>query len=156
LGGDATRFLDDGSYNNYNVGLEIQTPIMNRAEKARHERARLSQDQSERYLDDLENALAAEVRRAAIEAERQWQRIAATQLAVRSRTEELRIAQGRNAAGKTTNLDLLLVQRSLIQAEVDEVTARVNYIQALTSLYAAEGTLLERRGIALDLGNEKE
>jgi outer membrane protein TolC len=62
----------------------------------------------------------------------------------------LRIAQDRNAVGKATNLDVQIVQRNLIQAEVDEGTARVGYIEALTSLYAAEGTLLERRGIRLD------
>ena len=43
--------------------------------------------------------------------------------------------------GKTSILDLHIVERDYIQAQVDEVTARVRYIQALTNLYAAEGTL---------------
>jgi outer membrane protein TolC len=46
-------------------------------------------------------------------------------------------------------LDVLQVQRDYIQSQVDDATARVRYIEALTELYAAEGTLLERRGISL-------
>jgi outer membrane protein TolC len=44
---------------------------------------------------------------------------------------------------------VLIVQRNYIQAQLEEVSARVGYLQALTSLFAAEGTLLERRGIRL-------
>ncbi len=144
------RHLDDSAYDEYRVGVQFQAPLLNRAEKARHERARLSADQAERLVADIAQAIAAEVRHAAIEVRRQWERIGATQEALKSRAEQLRVAQGRNAAGKTTNLDLLIVQRDFIQARVDEVTAKVRYIQALTALYAAEGTILERRGVALD------
>ena len=44
---------------------------------------------------------------------------------------------------KEKDLDLIL-------AQVNEITARVSYIQALVGLYAAEGTLLERRGVTFD------
>jgi outer membrane protein TolC len=69
---------------------------------------------------------------------------------VLSRRESVRVIEGRHEVGKATNLDVLQVQRDLIQSQVDDATARVRYIEALTDLYAAEGTLLERRGIALD------
>ena len=39
---------------------------------------------------------------------------------------------------------------------VDEVAARVHYLQALTALFAREGTLLTRRGVALEIEEEKE
>lgn len=148
--GGIGRYLDDPVYDDYRVGVQFQAPLLNRAEKARHERARLSADQAELLVADIEQAITAEVRQAVIEVQRQWERIGATQEALKSRAEQLRIAAGRNAAGKTTNLDLLIVQRDFIQAQVDEITAKVRYIQALTELYAAEGALLERRGVALD------
>jgi outer membrane protein TolC len=53
-----------------------------------------------------------------------------------------------------TNLDVLQVERDFIESQVDDATARVRYIQALTQLYAAEGTLLERRGISMEAVNE--
>lgn len=144
------KHLDDGEYDNYQIGLQLQTPILNRAEKARYRRSKLTTTQLERNLGSLEQLIGADVRQAIVEAERQWQRIGAAEEEKQSREEQLRVAQGRNEKGKTTNLDLLLVQRDYIQAQVDSITAKVGYIQALTNLYAAEGTLLERRGISLE------
>ncbi len=151
---DTTRFLDDGDFDNYQVGLSLTAPLLNRAERARYRRAKLANQQGERTLGNLELSITTETRQAAVEVRRQWERITADQEAVRSRTEELRIAQGRYEVGRTTNLDLLLVQRDFIQAQIAEISSRVRYIEALTAFYAAEGTLLERRGIFLD--SEKE
>jgi outer membrane protein TolC len=128
---------------------------MNRAENARLRRARLAEQQLGWSVSALEQNLAREVRQAIVDVDRQWQRIQATSEAVEARTEQLRVAQGRFEAGKTTNLDLLIVQRDFLQSEVDEATARIRHIQALTVLYAAEGTLLERRGISLELTRQE-
>jgi outer membrane protein len=134
----------------YNVGLQFEMALFNRAERARHLRAQLSQERGAGYITQLEEEIAAEVRQAMVEVERQWERLAATTEAVLSRRESVRVIEGRHEVGKATNLDVLQVQRDLIQSQVDDATARVRYIEALTDLYAAEGTLLERRGIALD------
>lgn len=148
--GDMTTHLDSSDYDNYRIGVEFETPLMYRAERARHHRAKSIQAQAGAAVAGIEQVVSEQVRQAIVEVDRQWQRISATQSAVKGRSEELRIAQDRNSVGKATNLDVQIVQRNLIQAEVDEVTSRVRYIESLTSLYAAEGALLERRGIAID------
>ena len=137
------------------VGVQFEQPIMNRAESARLSRARLAERQLVCSVKALEQSLAREVRQAVVVADGQWQRIQATHEAVEARREQLRVAQGRFEAGKTTNLDLLLVQRDFIQSQVDEANARIRYIQALTALHASEGTLLERRGISLELARQE-
>jgi len=147
---DASRFLDDDEFSNYRIGAQFQTPLVYRAERARYRRAKLSAEEAVLNVARLEQEVAKEVRQAGVEVERQWARLSAAREAMTSRAEQLRIAAGRNAVGKTTNLDLLIVQRDYIQSQVDEITARVKYCQALASLYAAEGTLLERRGVLLD------
>jgi len=144
------RHLDDDYFDEYSLGLEFEAPLVNRGEKARHRRAQLVTQQAERTVTDLEQQVSAGVREAVIETERQWQRYQSVGEAVQSRAEQFRVAKGRNAVGKTSILDLHIVERDYIQAQVDEVTARVRYIQALTNLYAAEGTLPARRGITLD------
>jgi len=58
--------------------------------------------------------------------------------------------------GRSTNLNVMQVRRDFIQAKVDEAAARVHYLQAVTALYAREGTLLTRRGVALELEEEYE
>ena len=152
--GGATEFLGQSDFENYRIGIEFNTAFVKRAERARYHRAAFTQSQAEKSIANLEQSLAAEIRQAVVEVDRQWQRIEATREAVQSRIEQFRVAEGRYEVGKTTNLDMLIVQRDLIQAQVDEATARVKYIQALTSLYAAEGALLERRGITLDTNDE--
>ncbi len=134
----------------YSVGLQFEMALFNRAERARHLRAQLSQERGAGYITQLEEEIAADVRQAMVEVDRQWERLAATTEAVLSRREAVRVIEGRHEVGKATNLDVLQVQRDLIQSQLDDATARVRYIEALTDLYAAEGTLLERRGIALD------
>jgi outer membrane protein TolC len=144
--GSSTGVGDDDTYS---VGLQFETALFNRAERARYRRAQLSQDRGSDYIAQLEEEVAAEVRQALVEVSRQWERLAATSQAVLSRNEAVRVIQGRHEVGKATNLDVLQVQRDYIQSQVDDATARVRYIEALTELYAAEGTLLERRGISL-------
>lgn len=138
-----------GDDDTYSVGLQFETALFNRAERARFRRAQLSQERGSDYIAQLEEEIAAEVRQALVEVSRQWERLAATAQAVLSRNEAVRVIQGRHEVGKATNLDVLQVQRDYIQSQVDDATARVRYIESLTELYAAEGTLLERRGISM-------
>lgn len=143
--------LGSSSLDNYSIGVEFQTSLTKRSEKARLQRARLNATQAERFLRRDEDSVSAEVRQAVIAARKRWERIGAVRQAVDARQQELEIERGRNLAGKTTTLDVLQVQRDLLQTQFDEATARIGYRQALATLYAAEGTLLDRRGIKLEM-----
>lgn len=145
-----TRYLNDSDYDNYAVGLRFEMPVLNRAERARNRRANFQLKQSEAAVSNLEQIIELEARNATVEVERQWERIHATEAAVASRQEALRVEQDRYSVGMSTNLDVLQVQRDLIEARVAEVTARIRYIEALTALYATEGSLLARRGIEVE------
>ena len=146
------RYLDSSRYDNYRVGLEFSMPIVNRAERAQRLRAQYERDSARVAVAERREDLAREVRQAAVEVRNQWFRIQATEDAVAGREEELRVEEDRYSVGRSTNLDVLQVQRLLIEARVDAVQARVNYLKALTDLYAAEGALLARRGISLEAG----
>lgn len=146
----AREFLDDDQFDNYRFGVQFEVPILNRAERARYTRAKLGREQAETAIANLQQMLDTQVHQTAIEVERQWQRIDATKEAVAASEEAMRVQQDRYSVGLSTNLDVLQVQRDLILAQVNEITARVSYIQALVGLYAAEGTLLERRGVTFD------
>jgi len=146
-GSDASSHLNDSMFDSYQFGLSLDMSPLTRAEMARHRRAKFHQQQAEVAIENLERVIEAEVRQAALEVEKQWEKIAATKQVVESRQEELEVEKSRFLVGKSTNLDVAQVHRDLIQAQLDEVTARVRYIQAITSLYLAEGTLLSRRGV---------
>ena len=149
-GGDAWNQFDSDRDESYGIGIEVETALYRRAEKARLLRSRLQETQSERQIADTEQSIETAVRQAVVELRRNWDRLGSTREAVAARTSELETAESRYASGRSTNLDVLLVQRDLIQAQIDAVAARVGCMQALTGLYAAEGTILERRGIAVE------
>lgn len=149
LGDGLDHLVDDSRFDHYRLALELDLPLIGRGELARYRSARLSEMRSEAILRDTALAVSEEVRRAAVDVETQWLRIEATEEAVSSREEELRIERDRYEVGMARNLDVLQVQRLLIEAQVDEITAKVRYLQALTDLDRAEGTLLEKRGITL-------
>lgn len=149
LGDGLDHLVDDSRFDHYRLALELDLPLIGRGELARYRSARLSEMRSEAILQDTALAVDEEVRRAAVDVETQWLRIEATEEAVASREEELRIERDRYEVGMARNLDVLQVQRLLIEAQVDAVTAKVRYLQALTDLDRAEGTLLEKRGITL-------
>jgi outer membrane protein len=149
-GSEAWNMFEAGRDESYGIGFEVETALYRRAEKARLLRSQLQQTQGERQIADTEQAIETAVRQAVVELRRNWDRLGSTREAVTARTSELETAQSRYASGRSTNLDVLLVQRDLISAQIDEVAARVGCAQALTGLYAAEGTLLERRGIVVE------
>jgi outer membrane protein TolC len=143
----ANEHLNDSDSGGYELGANFEMALLNRAERAANRRAHFQEAQAAAAIANLEQQIEADVRQAVIEAERQWERTIATKEVVESRQEEYDVEVDRFRIGKSTNLDVLQVYRDLISAQVDEVTSRVRYIEALTSLYVAEGTLLERRGI---------
>ncbi len=144
------RYLNQTRYYDYTVGLEFSMPLLNRAEKARSRQADLGMSQAQRRLTDESQGVRSEVRQALTDVETRRRQIGASELAVDSREEELRIEQNRYEVGLVTNLDVLQVQRLYIEAQVNAAAARTEYIKALTRLYAREGTLLARRGVQLE------
>ncbi len=148
--GGATEYLDDNEAGSYEVGINFEMAPFNRAERAAHRRALFQQKQAEAAVYNLEQQIETEVRKAVIEAQRQWERIPATLEELKSREEESEVEQSRFKVGKSTTLDVLQVQQDFIQAQLDEVSARINYIKSLTALYQSEGTLLDRRGVGTE------
>ena len=61
---------------------------------------------------------------------------------MRAETEKFRV-------GKSTSLLVAQTQRDLIASRISQVESIVEYLKAFVELYRLEGSLLERRGIAL-------
>ena len=148
--------LGSSDYDNFQIGLNFEMALGNRAEKARHTSAKLRVGQADDAVRNMEQVIETDVRQAAVEVERQWKRIDASHQEVLSREEQLRVETGQFKLGRSTNLDVLQVQQYLIQAKLDEATARVSLLQAIASLHRAEATSLARRGIAIADGKEMQ
>lgn len=141
----------DSDASSYQTGLNLEMNPLNRGEKATWRRSRFQQQQAEAAVQNLQQQIEGEVRSAVVNAEKQWATIAAQQSVVENRLEELRVEQSRFRVGMSTNLNVLQVLNRLIEAQLNEISARINYIKALNTLYYSEGTLLERRSIGTQI-----
>jgi outer membrane protein TolC len=147
--GSWNTYLDDTTFDQFEVGVTFSMTLGNRAERARHRRATYQEDQARAAVTNLEQLVEAEVRQGVVEVIRQHENIGASEQEVLAREEELRIERDQFRLGRSTNLDVLQVQRQFIEAKVRLATARVGYLQALTALHRSEGTLLTRRAIVV-------
>jgi outer membrane protein TolC len=140
--------LDSDTYD-FEVGFRLNHFLGNRAAKARDHAAKASVRQESAALSNLEQMVCIDVRLAVNEVERARQQITASTATRQLQEETLRAEQDRFAVGAGTSLLVAQAQRDLLASQISEVEAIVNYRIALTELYLAEGSLLERRGIRL-------
>lgn len=131
------------------AGLILEYPLRNRDAEARHRRALLSAEQAEEALENLAQLVQVDVRSAYIEVNRAREQITATAATRRLLQEKARVETEKFRVGKSTTLLVGQAQRDLVSSRISEILAIVNYLKALVELYRLEGSLLERRGIAV-------
>ncbi len=132
------------------TGIEFSSYLGNRTAEGKHLQARASRDQASAAVENLENMVQLDVRLAANETERTRQQIEASAVTREMEEQTLKAEQERFSIGDTTSLLVAQAQRDLLVSQLAEIEAIVEYRIALVSLFLAEGSLLERRGIQLD------
>lgn len=129
------------------VGAEFSYPIGNRGPRARHNRTKLTRDRDLQALANLNQLVEQDIRSAYIEVERSRQQIDATAATSRLQQTTLEVEREKYRLGRSTILLVSQAQRDLLSAQLAEVQATAEYLQALVNLYRLEGSLLERRGV---------
>jgi outer membrane protein TolC len=150
--GYAASFVDSlspGDGRDLSAGLTLTLPIGNRAARAADERATLSRQRAGVALENLAQLVEVDVRGAWIEAARLREQIAATAATRRLQEKKVLAESEKFRVGKSTTFLVGQAQRDLLQAENDYVTALAGLLKAVVDCYRLEGTLLERRGIAV-------
>lgn len=138
--------MDEDSYD-AQFGLTFQYPISNKSEKARHSRAVLSKQQMLKAFDNLVQLAQVDIRSAYIEVTNAREQITATTATRNLQEEKLRVENEKFSVGRSTSLLVAQAQRDLVESQIAEIRATVNYFQSLVSLFGLEGSLLQRRGI---------
>lgn len=132
---------------NVNIGATFEFPVVNREARAQVVRARRSREQMELSLYNMERLVQWDIRAAYIEVLRLRQQIQATRATRELQDQNLAAELEKFRVGKSTNLQVLQVQRDYTASQLDEVRAMILYLNSLIELYLMEGSLLERRGI---------
>ncbi len=129
------------------IGAEFSYPIGNRGPRARHNRTKLTRDRDLQALANLNQLVEQDIRSAYIEVERSRLQIDATAATSRLQQTTLEVEREKYRLGRSTILLVSQAQRDLLSAQLAEVQATAEYLQALVNLYRLEGSLLERRGV---------
>ncbi|MGA3295531.1 MAG: TolC family protein [Candidatus Acidiferrales bacterium] len=124
------------------AGFNVNIPIFNghlfgalRSEA--NSRARAEDD----YLRDLQDQVARDVRRAWLDANSAFQRIALTDQLLKQATDALDLAQARYKLGLSSIIELSQAQLNLTQAELQSASAKYDYEAQISRLNFEIGSL---------------
>jgi len=138
-----------GDYYDYSAGIQLEYPLGNRSASAKTRRARLSLEQSEEAVSNMTQIVEVDVRSAYMEVNRAREEITAIAATVKHREETARAEAEKFRVGKSTSLLVAQTQRDLLASRIQKVQSVITCIKALINLYRLEGSLLDRRGIAV-------
>jgi outer membrane protein len=88
----------------------------------------------EQYLRDLQNGIVREVRKAWLESNAAFQRLAVTDQLLAQATQALDLAQQRYRLGLSSIIELSQAQLNMTQAEITQASARYDYETAISAL----------------------
>ncbi len=136
-----------GDATSVTAGLDFELPYRNRDAVARHEQARLSAEESRLALRNLQQLAQMEVRSAYVDVQRLEELIKASRATRLAREKAMETEQEKFRVGKSTAFILAQAQRDLVEGQIDELEAVVQYRKAMVDLYRLDGSLLARKGI---------
>jgi outer membrane protein TolC len=143
--------LADANKPSWAVGLEASFPVGNRTARADLRSIRLQKDQANERLRQARQTIMVQVENAIVEARTGWERIPATRAAREYAAAAHKAGQFQLRIGTATALEILTLQQNLTAARSDEIRALVDYNKAVTVLLEREGTLLQERGLTLNV-----
>ena len=155
--GSGTEFSDaigsarelDSPY--WSAGGQINIPIGNISAKNSYRASKAANEQALLNLKRTEQQVMLQIDNAINEARSSFERVDATRAARGFAEAALDAEEKKLASGKSTNFEVLRLQRDLTTARNAEIRALVDYNKALAQLAFAEGTILELRGITVTM-----
>jgi outer membrane protein TolC len=148
--GDSWEHLIDGDGYEWRVGLTVEIPIGNRADRARYTQSKLYKEQSILDLKNLEDQIDLEIKVALENIESSRDRINVAKRAVRLGEITLSQEEERMKRGLSDTFRMLIFQTALIDTKIRKINALVDYQKALAHLYRSMGTNLQRHDMHIN------
>jgi outer membrane protein TolC len=147
---DAMKQLFGYDYTGYQIGINVQIPLRNRAAQADNARAVTDKRIVENRLTSTAQQIALEVRNAVTQVDMNRARIEAAQTARELAERRLESEQKKYDLGASTIRFVLEEQRNVAQAQTNEIAALVNYTKALVDFDRATGMSLKKNNIQIE------
>lgn len=149
LGQELNQFVHF-RYPEYAIGLSLTIPIKNRSAQADYARASLLERQAEVTFQRTQNQVGLEVRSAITKLMQARAMASSAQSLLEFSKQSLGAEQKKQAAGLSTPYDVILAQRTLLDAQLANVQARVNYAKALVEMERSMGVLPEKSHVDIE------
>jgi outer membrane protein TolC len=124
-------------------------PLGVSSQQASVARARVQQNQVVAQTRQIELQVATDVTNAVINVQSGAERVQASQAARELAQKTLEAEQSKFEVGMSTNYNVILTQRDLATAQINELQAVLNYRKALVELERAQQTTLQSLSITL-------
>lgn len=145
----ATAVTDLQKAQNFNLqaGVALEWPLGPNADRDEYEKAKLRAASAGVGQKNTLQTAFVEVRESVRDVTINAKRVETTALAKKLSAAKLDAEQEKLKAGLSTNFQVLEFQKDFEEAALDEVKATIEYLQSLTRLERAQGTLLTARGL---------
>jgi outer membrane protein len=147
--GDALSQVSGFDNQFWSVGGQVTFPIGNTSARNNYRSAKVTKEQAELQLKQLEQVVMITIENAIAVAKTSFQRVSATREARLYAEAALEAEQKKLENGKSTSFVVLQLQKDLTTARSAEIRALADYNEALARLALQEGTTLERRRVTL-------
>ena len=128
---DAVRSIVKNETPTWNLALNFSKPLGLSSQKAGHQRALLSMEQSKTSLKKSELDIETAVTRAGLDVQSRYKQLLAAQKAREYAERTLEAELTRFSVGMSTNFQVISLQNSLTTARNSELNATINYINAI-------------------------
>jgi outer membrane protein TolC len=132
---------------NLQAGVALEWPLGPNADRDAYEMAKLRSQQAGVSQKNVLQTAFVEVREGVRDVTINAKRVETTTLAKKLSAAKLDAEQEKLKAGLSTNFQVLEFQKDFEEASLAEVMATIEYLQSLTRLERAQGTLLAARGL---------
>jgi outer membrane protein len=147
--GDAWDSVIHSRYPTFQVGVQLNLPIRNRAAQAANGTALLNQSEEKTSYQEEKNVVYVAVRNALIAVQQDRSAMSAAQKARELAQQTFDDEQKKYQLGSSTSYNVVLRSRDLTAAETTELQDRVNLVEAILALDQAMGRTLEIHNISL-------
>ena len=149
--GPAINELGNRSNPNYSWGIKLTIPLDNLSARNNFKKAKLQVEQQLVKFKQTEQSIMIQIDNDIRSVESAAEKIKATRQAREYAEAALDAEKQRLLSGKSTNYQVLQVQRDLTTAQTAEISALADYNKSLAQLAHDEGATFERHSIKVDL-----
>lgn len=137
---EAFAMMRSFEYPNWTVGVTFSYPLGQSAQEASYARAKLQYQQSQSQIRALELTVATEVTNAALQVESTLRSMEAARAARELQERRLENEQSKFEVGMSTNFFVVQAQRDLLDSQISELRATLNYQKALIAFERVQQT----------------